>query len=156
MIRIIAVFLLPFLGCNNNENPADTSPADSSLPIEQWGTVVFIDSVDVEQLPTDPFDLNAAAIAGDTLAVEVSYSGGCAGHDLILVLANSFADSVLQVELAHNANRDSCEAWLTEEHLFNLTPIRNRFGEGSSGRIVLQLAGAGELRYTFPVAPDGS
>lgn len=180
MIRIIAVFLLLVLGCNN-ENPAaagkrisstltfsapvagltetdssvsvENPPPEPEVPIELWGNVVFIDSLDGE-LPTDPFDLNAGGIAGDTLAVEVSYSGGCADHELILVAADSLeTDSIrLNVELAHNANSDPCEAWLTEEHLSDLAPIRNRFGIESSGGIALQLEGAGELLYTFAVA----
>ena len=32
--------------------------------------------------------------------------------------------------LAHNANGDACEAWLTEDYNFDLTPIKTMYQEG--------------------------
>ncbi len=105
----------------------------------------------------DSFVLNGAAIAGDTLSLNLSYAGGCARHEFTLVASESFLESdpvQLPVSLGHDANGDSCEAWLTEDYEFDLTPLRDRYrqsyGDGS-GRIVLLLEGVpgGTLLYVF-------
>ena len=105
----------------------------------------------------DPFVLNDAAVAGDTLSLNLSYAGGCARHEFTLVASELFRESEpvqLPVSLAHDANGDSCEAWLTEDYEFDLSVLRDRYrrayGDGP-GRIVLLLEGApgGPLLYVF-------
>lgn len=105
----------------------------------------------------DPFVLNDAAIAGDTLSLNLSYAGGCARHEFTLVASESFRESdpvQLPVSLAHDANGDSCEAWLTRDYEFDLTLLRDRYRQSHgarSGRIVLLLDGVpdGTLLYVF-------
>ena len=105
----------------------------------------------------DALELNEAAITGDTLAVEVSYSGGCRDHQFTLVASGVFMESdpvQLSVALAHNANDDPCEAWITEGYLFDLAPIKALYQKAyrqDSGIVVLQLkdAPAGALVYEF-------
>ncbi len=120
------------------------------------GTLVFAESPDAaEEWGADRFQLSAASITGDTLAVTVSYSGGCQVHQFTLVASDSFLESdpvQLEVALAHNANGDLCRAWLTEDLLFSLVPIKERFQSQyqDSGRVVLLLEDApGELLYEF-------
>ena len=108
-------------------------------------------------LGRDPFVLNDAAIAGDNLSLNLSYAGGCARHEFTLVASESFLESdpvQLPLSLAHEANGDSCEAWLTQDYEFDLSLLRDRYrrayGDGS-GRIVLLLEGVpgGTLLYVF-------
>ena len=108
-------------------------------------------------LGQDPFVLNDAAIAGDTLSLDLSYAGGCARHEFILVASELFRESdpvQLPLTLAHDANGDSCEAWLTQDYEFDLSLLRDRYrrvyGDGP-GRMVLSLEGApgGALLYVF-------
>ena len=134
-------------------NP-DSSVAD--IDPGQLGPLVFAGTADeAGEWGADGFELTAAAIAGDTLAVTVSYSGGCQDHQFTLVASPSFLESdpvQLEVALAHNANGDPCEAWLTEEYLFSLVPIKERFQSQyqDSGRVVLRLEDApDELLYEF-------
>ena len=122
----------------------------------KWGTLVFSGTADAaEEWGGDRFQLSAASITGDTLAVTVSYSGGCRDHQFTLVASASFLESdpvQLEVALAHNANGDPCRGWLTENHLFSLVPIKERFQSQyqDSGRIVLLLEDApDELLYEF-------
>ena len=105
----------------------------------------------------DPFVLNDAAIAGDTLSLNLSYAGGCARHEFTLVASESFLESdpvQLPVSLAHDAHGDSCEAWLTQHYEFDLRLLRDHYrrayGDGP-GRMVLLLEGvpAGTLLYVF-------
>jgi len=108
-------------------------------------------------LGQDPFVLNDAGIAGDTLSLDLSYAGGCARHEFTLVASELFRESdpvQLPLTLAHDANGDSCEAWLTQDYEFDLSLLRDRYrqayGDGP-GRIVLLLEGApgGTLLYVF-------
>ena len=104
----------------------------------------------------DPFEIGSAAIAGDRLSVEVSFGGGCEEHDFTLVIGAAFAESdpvQLQAEIAHDANNDACEAYLTETRVFDLGLVRTRYrdwyGPGA-GEVVMLIKGVGEsLSYVF-------
>ena len=123
---------------------------------KQWGATVISDDA-TDKWGKDVFELKEAAITADTLAVKVSYSGGCRDHLFTLVASGAFMESdpvQLNVALAHNANDDPCEAWITEGYLFDLAPIKALYRKAyrqDSGVIVLQLkdAPAGTLVYKF-------
>ncbi len=113
-------------------------------------------------LGTDNYELSVAAIIRDTLAVTVSYSGGCADHLFALDASAAFLEShpvQLEVTLAHNANGDTCEAWLIQDYFFPLAPLKTRYQEEyqqDSGAIVLRLAGGpSDLVYELTHA-DGT
>ena len=133
-----------------------TSEETGSEEEPLWGGVV-IDPDDTGTLGSDEYVLNAAAIRADTLAVTVSYSGGCQEHLFAVDASSAFRESdpvQLPVALAHEANDDTCERWVTQDYLFDLTPLRERYEQEyqqQSGVIVLLLDGAsGDLRYVFP------
>ena len=83
--------------------------------------------------------------------------GGCEDHQLTLVVSETFLESFpvqLHTSLAHNANGDPCQAWLTESYRFDLTPIKKMYQEAygqKAGTIILHLEEApdGELTYDF-------
>ena len=117
------------------------------------GTVFLDSGLGVGDVPSDPYELIDAHIAGDSLDVTVAYGGGCETHDFTLHVSDAFMpmDPVrVRVKLVHGANGDPCEAWLTEKLSFDLTPIREAYGQ-AHGVIVLLLDNApgGELRYEF-------
>ena len=106
---------------------------------------------------TDAYELDAATIINDRLTITASYSGGCETHQFTLVASAGFLESYpvqLSVSIAHNANGDLCEGWVTEEYDFDLTPIKmmyqDAYGE-DSGTIILRLENAPDLGlvYTF-------
>ena len=154
----LSLIVLCAIGCGEDEfeQPVSFSPDDVSPDeTKPWGQVV-IDSNGTEEWGTDDFELSAASITGDTLAVTVSYSGGCKAHQLTLVSPGLFLESnpvQLVVALAHNANGDSCEAWLTQDYFFRIAPIKTLYQEAylqDSGTIVLLLKDApDELVYEF-------
>ena len=98
--------------------------------------------------------------SGSVVVLNVSYSGGCATHRFTLVASETFMESFpvqLAVLLAHGANRDACEAWLTEDYRFDLRAIRDRYREAygwGPGEVVLLLddAPSGPLVYAFDIA----
>ena len=145
---------------NDNANPVSTIPStDPSDDASIAGSVVFSQGgVDAAaQWGADDYELEAADVAGDTLAVTASYSGGCRDHRFTLVAAEVFMESdpvQLDVAIAHDADGDPCEAYLTEDYHFILDPIKARYrasyGAGA-GTIVLNLGNApgGPLVYEF-------
>lgn len=127
---------------------------DADLPVDHWGG-------DPCEIATDP----APVVADGTLTLAVSYSGGCARHDLTLVAASRFSDpdpGRLAVSLAHDANGDPCEAYPTETYRFDLSPVRTLYERTygrSAGVVRLRLRrpppseGHLELTYGFPASP---
>ena len=105
----------------------------------------------------DPYVVNSAAVNGHRLNMEVSYAGGCRKHVFTLVLSTSFIESDpvrLPAVLAHDANGDPCEAWVTRAYNFDLALVRTRYrqfyGPGP-GKVVLQIKGVpqNDLVYEF-------
>ncbi|MDE0394320.1 MAG: hypothetical protein OYK82_06035 [Gammaproteobacteria bacterium] len=100
----------------------------------------------------DSYVVNSAVLDGDRMAIEVSFAGGCRNHAFTLVISRSFRESdpvQLSAVLAHEANGDACEAWLTESHIFDLALVRTRYRQfyGSGpGRVALHIEGvSGEV-----------
>lgn len=105
----------------------------------------------------DPYVVNSAAVDGHRLTIEVSFGGGCRRHDFTLVISKMFLESdpvQLPAVLAHDANGDSCEAYPTESHVFDLALVSTRYRQfygAGPGRIILRIAGVpgDDLVYEF-------
>ncbi len=106
--------------CGDGEdNPISKTPSpDPPADFNKAGNVVFspggVDSA--AQWGADDYELGAVAVAGDTLTVTVSYSGGCRTHRFTLVAAEGFLESdpvQLDATIAHDADGDPCEAYPT-------------------------------------------
>ena len=156
-IYSLTLFILLFaIGCDRMENQViDKTDDEAADDIEKIGDVVT--SMTAEEWGTDAYVINAATVQGDTLRINVSYGGGCETHQFTLVAEPVFLESFpvqLRVSVAHNANGDACEAWLTEDYHFDLTPIKEGYQTGyqtDEGTIVLRLkdAPSGDLFYDF-------
>jgi hypothetical protein len=74
----------------------------------------------------DLFRMDTAFVDGDSLRLMVSYSGGCQVHEFSLwkLPAQSVENPPVELLLAHNANGDMCEAWITRWLSFSLAPLR--------------------------------
>lgn len=152
--------LLAAIGCRQGsptapDDAVSVTPGDTTPDGPQAGAVHVAGSG--AKLGDDAYVLNSAALVGDMLEVSVSYGGGCETHVVALVIAASFAESFpvqLQASLAHEANGDACEAWLTVTYVFDLALVRTRYRDAygpGAATVVLQLDGwsAGPLVYEF-------
>lgn len=161
----LSLLVLFTIGCQQIQNQIKTDPDDTTVSVSVDDDIpdiepsvgkVFIGDAD-RRFGTDKYTLNSTTINGDTLTINVSYSGGCEKHEMTLVVSESFLESFpvqLPVSLAHNANGDACEAWLTEDHNFDLTPIKTMYQKAyqqEAGTIILRLKDAPneELIYEF-------
>ena len=126
-------------------------------PLEQTGNVEVADLDDAGRWGSDAYELIAADIADDSLTATISYGGGCRDHAFTLVLSDAvmMMDPVrLPARLVHEADRDPCEAWLTETVEFDLTPVRQLIGgsNGSGGTVVLMVSFADGSEREFVYA----
>ncbi len=74
---------------------------------------------------SDPFVINSVSINDNELKmfIEVSYSGGCEKHQFSLVWPEVIVTVYppnFSIILNHNANGDTCEAWLTKTLVIDL------------------------------------
>lgn len=155
------LMLLSTLGCQDvQDRLGDTAVSvtpDDIVPHEPGIAAPVFTDTPGDAFGVDPYVLNSATITADTLEVNVSYGGGCEAHVFTLIVSEAFLESApvqLNISLAHIANGDACEAWLTETYRFDLLPIKQVYqaGYGSgAGTVVLRLADApdGQLVYTF-------
>ena len=103
----------------------------------------------------DHYVVNSAALEGDRLSIEVSYGGGCREHTFTLVISETFLESdpvQLPAVLAHDANGDTCEAWLTATHVFDLALVRTHYRQAygaGPGRVVLQIEGVSHHDFLY-------
>ena len=129
-------------GTDNGMDDDDTvSVTPGDLPDDDTnmvGTVVLLtgdDEMDqdaIDQAGGDTYTFNSAIIEGDTLTVSVSYGGGCETHEFTLFAEPEFipgpdGSTMLGISIAHNANGDPCQRWVTESYDFDLTSIKKKY-----------------------------
>ncbi len=102
----------------------------------------------------DSYSLNDIKIVGDSMIINLSYSGGCRDHEFYLIAKNYFGNSdspKAELVLSHDNKMDPCEAYPTEDHTFVLLPLKyeynKKFGK-ETGKILLVLDEK-EIEYSF-------
>ncbi len=92
---------------------------------------IFIDDISYQNAPRDSFVFNSVKLIKNFLFLNVSYGGGCEEH-IFLLISTSFMESnpvQVNVVLSHEDNNDPCDAWITEEMIFNLLPLKKLYQE---------------------------
>lgn len=101
--------------------------------------VVFIDSTDLASWKRDACTISNVSICSDVITVQVSYSGGCKTHEFnLLVLEERSTESHSRLVLSHNSNDDGCEAAITRELHFDLTPLKQAFPNSKTMSLTLE------------------
>ncbi|UCD23531.1 MAG: hypothetical protein JSW51_10865 [Gemmatimonadota bacterium] len=124
-------------------------PEEGTIPTY---LVVTVDSAD---WPTDPVDINNSLVRGDTLALDVGYSGGCRIHLYAFVVSAAFQETnpVQTVALlSHDENDDECDAVTQDSLRADLSALKTKYQESyqtERGEIVIHIDGAWAVRYVF-------
>lgn len=98
---------------------------------------------------------DAVWIEEDTLHVIVSHGGGCEEHVYEICWPDqAFMESEpvqVALEIWHDANDDMCDAYLTEELAFDLTPLRDAWHDSyGAGPGIITIHVDGEsVEYAF-------
>ena len=114
------------------------------------------DALEVGDCPTggDAITVDAVTLDGDTLKVDAGFSGGCEEHTVTACWDGSFLESSpvqARITLYHDANGDTCEAYLQATYSFDLAPMKQSYIDGyqtDEGTILLTVDGEG-AEYTF-------
>ena len=117
----IGIFLtVMYFGCHSME------PFGSSNGIDQ---VIIIEdpfSFNRDSIEIDDFTINQISINANLLTLNVSYGGGCKEHTFKLFATKGIYESnppQADVFLSHNGHSDFCEAFITQNIRFNLSPM---------------------------------
>lgn len=113
-------FLLIILYLSGCSAPTDTTD-------EEYKNIIIIKNINSANAKFNPAVINSALVRGDSLILNVSYGGGCKEHYFKLFgLEGIIKTNPPQAEifLSHDSNNDMCEAWITEERQFQLTPLK--------------------------------
>lgn len=81
--------------------------------------------VALDDLPSDPYTIQASSLTGTNLSLLVSHAGGCSAHDFALCFAplGEAYPSFVDLRLIHDSHGESCDAQVVPELNFELTPI---------------------------------
>lgn len=106
--------------------------------------LIYNDSERFEDAPRDPFIFNKVELDGNTLHTSVSYGGGCgeANFELIGVLSPILIYPPRVNMILSFDDQDLCEALITEELCFDLTPIS---ASNDVGIVTIQIQGLDSL-----------
>ena len=96
----------------NTESPSATSQSQKTS------------NNSIATIVSDAFEINDVKVENENLLVEVSYSGGCEEHEFELIwpeVITMIFPPDFGVTLTHNDNEDSCDAYLTETLVFDIS-----------------------------------
>ena len=126
-----------------------TIACDSLGPLEMpnpdlSNTVILFDDINSIKLEKDPLHITKTRIEKDSLIINVEYSGGCTKHDFKLFIGKWILKSnppQAELYLSHNSNGDMCEAYIRREIKFDLTLLKNWFGNSMKlkGELILRI-----------------
>ncbi|MEL6344444.1 MAG: hypothetical protein AAFV53_15100 [Myxococcota bacterium] len=111
MNRYLTAALCLIIGC-------DTGLSETGTKVE------LCEGSELDEI--DPVDLEQFAIDDNELTVTVGYGGGCEDHFFRMCWDGSVAESApvqISLNLIHDGNGDSCEAYITEDLVFDLSPL---------------------------------
>jgi hypothetical protein len=89
-----------------------------------------------------PLKIIDAYVLGDTLAIQISYTGGCRSHEFQLIDTGIATRSIPPqhlLSLVHVLSDDPCEALLTRILFFDLLPLKNKYDD--LGSVALRIEG---------------
>lgn len=102
-------------------------------------------------VPSDPITISGIKVQGNTLLIDVNYSGGCAEHEFSVVGSPMIAKSlppIRAIQLIHNGNGDQCKMMVMKTLEVDIKALA--YQQESGSKIFLTLDGWKErIEYTF-------
>ena len=147
-IILTCCIALMFLGCKSKKNSMPDQVNNNSNSEQTIKLTAEIGDTEVKSASTD---ITNVRLVGNTLFLDVAYSGGCKDHDFKLVGSPMIAKSlppIRTIKLVHNNNDDNCRAYLMKTLEFDIRQLAYVQEKGSV--IHLTLDGWKErITYTF-------
>ncbi|GJQ63438.1 MAG: hypothetical protein SCALA702_24910 [Melioribacteraceae bacterium] len=124
---LILGLIFMFTGCKNSD-PV-TSEGIESIVVGQ-------NIIHTHHPTSDGYRINSVSQREGSLVLNVSYGGGCQYHNFRLMADEGILRTMppgIRAFLFHNDNEDTCEAWITDDIVFDLNEVINKV-EGLEGR----------------------
>lgn len=116
-----------YVGCHPDSGDCDLRPP------------VRLTDLEPSKIEKSPFRLNSVSLRGKTLTLNISHSGGCAEHTYELFMSPAVFMESFPVQanlyLRHDDHGDLCEAYLSKDISFDITPIIDSYRESYGGRL---------------------
>lgn len=99
--------------------------------VEELGCTPWVDLYfsNYDSLARDPVYIHEVYVDGDCLHVQLSYSGGCEEHTVELARIHPWCATPPlpppTFEIRHNSHGDRCEAFITREFRFDISPLQS-------------------------------
>lgn len=144
---LLSVGILLAAGCGTKK----ISGNGAGQTIEMKAAKKGMATIGKTPMDNHPVNITAAAIKGNTLTIDVSYSGGCQEHRFDLVGNEAIAKSLppqRSIRLVHTGEPDACEALVRQTLSFDISNLAYKQEAGSE--IILRLEGWDtDLRYIY-------
>lgn len=92
--------------------------------------IILFNDWDAISLSDDPVTIDEAIVENDHLKLKITYAGGDKNHEFKLYGSEFFLESYpvqAVLYLSHDAHGDAGKAIITEELMFNLTPLKDLY-----------------------------
>lgn len=150
--RWFGLMFLTVLSCHRHHSAVMDKNADQTIShyfdaqVQQPLPIVEL----ADARPEDTFELQSARIVGDTLLVDVAFSGGCKEHSFEMSTNKQWLKSLppqINLNLIHRANSDDCRSMLMGTLRFDLTSIRHP--QSRSIQIIINQDSNQKILYTY-------
>jgi len=143
-----------FTSCRNQQSTSvDIMPAQT---VAEYFTqllqhpLVIQEAANTDGLKHDAFDINGMRIHGDTLLVDVAFSGGCDQHEFTMSTNKQWLKSMppqILLELTHDGHGDACREMFMGTLRFDLKTIRHP--QSKSIQIILNNNTQEKITYSY-------
>ena len=157
MRKTILILLAVYGGaasCRNQKStsmdntPPETLAAYFTQQIQH--PLVIQEVANTDGLRHDAFSIAGMRINGDTLLVDVTFSGGCSQHVFTMSTNKQWLKSMppqIHLELTHDGHQDACRELFMGTLRFDLTTIRHP--QSKSIQIILNKNTQEKITYTY-------
>lgn len=149
MKSISLIFIISVLLSCGAEKPAVTG--DTSDSTAKPGEMKITAIIGEKSKTSDPFTISSVSVDGNTMTIEVTYSGGCKDHSFQMTGSSMIAKSlppIRTIQLTHASGGDECKKMIIQQIKVDVSALAYKQESGSE--IFLTLEGWKEkIKYTF-------
>ncbi len=123
---LILSLVLFTLGCKTAKQSANQTPEISRLKITA--------ALGEINAPSDPIEITAVRIEGNTMFIDMNYTGGCEEHTFSVVGSEMISKSlppIRSVQLIHSAKGDQCKKLVEETLIVDISKLAYKQENGS-------------------------
>lgn len=114
------------IGCKSTEKSINQTAENSRLKV-----VATLGEINA---PSDPIEITAVRVEGNTMFIDMNYSGGCEDHTFEVIGSEMISKSlppIRSVQLIHTAKGDQCKKLVEETLIVDISKLAYKQENGS-------------------------